>query len=529
MMTNVAKFDLDDNDVVVIIGSGAGGGTVANELAQKGVKSVVLEAGKRFTLEDIKNSEWEMFMKLSWLDKRISAGGWHHAKNHTNLPAWICKGVGGSSIHWAGVSLRFKPHEFKMKSTNGAIEGANVADWPITYEELEPYYDKAEDKMGVTGTKATGTPDLPESSHTKLHRIAAERTGMTFSNAPMAINSVARDGRPACQQIGFCMQGCRIGAKWSTMYTEIPKAESTGLCEIRPNSMVLKIEHDDSGKAIGVHYVDENGNKKLQKARIVCVAGNSIESPRLLLNSASEKFPNGLANSSGQVGRNYMGHTTGGVYGVFPKPVNMHRGTSVPSLITSERDNNPERGFVAGYSLEVLTLGLGFLSAFLKPGTSGWGREISEALENYKNMAGVWICGEDLPVESNRITLHPTEKDQHGLPVPVITKTDHNNDIVMRNHAYAQTAKLYKSVGAIKLHNLPAYPNSHNMGTNRMSEKPSDGVVNKWGQSHDVPNLFISDGSQFVTSASVNPTLTIVALAIRQAEYIEKLIKTDVL
>jgi choline dehydrogenase-like flavoprotein len=523
-MAQQKKFDLDDDSVIVIVGSGAGGGTLANELAQKGVRSVVLEAGKRFTLEDIKNDEWEMFMKISWLDKRISAGGWHHATNHPNLPAWIVKGVGGSTIHWAGVSLRFQPHEFKMKTTNGNIPGANVEDWPISYDELAPYYEKAELKMGVTG-KTTGMPDLPENSHTKLHRIAAKRLGYKFQNAPMAINSVPRDGRPACQQIGFCMQGCRIGAKWSTMYTEIPKAEATGNCEVRADSMVLKVEHDKTGKVTGVVYADKDGNQHFQKARAVCVAGNVIESARLLLNSESSMYKDGLSNSSGQVGKNYMGHVTGGVYGVFPKPVHMHRGTSVPSLFTHESGNDPSRGFVAGYGLETLSLGLPFLSAFLKPGASGWGREVASTLEKYDHMGGVWICGEDLPMEKNRITLHPTEKDQYGLPIPVVTKTDHNNDVVMRNHAYATMAKLYKAVGAEEFHNLPAYPSSHNMGTNRMSEKARDGVVNKWGRSHDIKNLFISDGSQFTTSATENPTLTIVALAIRQAEHIADSLK----
>ncbi|MBL3826596.1 MULTISPECIES: GMC family oxidoreductase [unclassified Marinobacter] len=516
----MAKFDLNDDSLVVIIGSGAGGGTLANELAQKGIRSVVLEAGKRFKMSDIENDEWKMFGKISWLDKRYVEGPARLAKDFPNLPAWIVKGVGGATMHWAGVAMRFQEHEFKMRTTNGTVPGANVLDWPITLQELEPYYEKAEKKMGVCGTEATGMPFHGKSSHYKVVAEGAKRIGAQCEQAHLAINTQPRDGRPACQVAGFCMQGCRIGAKWSTMYTEIPKAEATGNVDVRPESMVLRIEHDASGRVSGVLYADGNGNQHLQKARVVAVAGNSIESPRMLLNSASNMFPNGLANSSGQVGQNYMTHTTGGVYAEFEKPVHMYKSTVVPGIVTEYQNNDPSRGYLGGYELEILHLGLPFMSAFMNPGKSGWGRELAESLENYDHMAGFWICGEDMAVESNNITLHPTEKDQYGLPVPVVYKTDHINDTRMRNHAYARSKELFESVGALKVTDLPPYPASHNMGTNRMSEHARDGVVNRWGQSHDIDNLFVSDGSQFTSSGTENPTLTIVALAIRQADYI---------
>ncbi|WP_179401130.1 GMC family oxidoreductase [Burkholderia guangdongensis] len=512
------QFDLDDSHVVVIVGSGAGGGTLANELAQKGVDVVVLEAGKRFTFDDIENDEWAMFKKISWLDKRITAGNRRLAKDFPNLPAWIVKGVGGSTIHWAGVALRFQQHEFRMRTLNGNLAGANYLDWPISYQDLAPYYKRAELKMGVTGP-TTGMPYHQWNNDFKVLATGAKRIGYKkIQSGPMAINTKPRDGRPACMQIGFCMQGCKIGAKWSTMYTEIPKAEATGRVEVRPNAMALKIEHDQSGKVTGVLYADEHGNHQFQKARVVCVAGNSIESPRLLLNSASSMFPDGLANSSGQVGRNYMCHTTAGVYAIMPKPVYMYRGTTVAGIVSDEAHNDTSRGFVAGYSLEVLSLGLPFMAAFINPGA--WGRDVTSALDQYDHMAGVWICGEDVPRETNRITLHATEKDQYGLPVPVVFKEYHANDNKLLDHAYGQMKKIYEACGSKRVIDLPSYPASHNMGTNRMSEKSRDGVVNKWGQAHDVKNLFVSDGSQFTTSGAENPTLTIVALAIRQAEYI---------
>jgi choline dehydrogenase-like flavoprotein len=256
-----------------------------------------------------------------------------------------------------------------------------------------------------------------------------------------------------------------------------------------------------------------------QKARIVAVAGNSIESPRLLLNSASGQFKDGLANSSGQVGRNYMRHLTGSVYGVFDKPVRMWRGTTMAGIVQDEAHHDPKRGFVGGYELETLSLGLPFMAAFLDPGA--WGREFTTALDSYENMAGLWIVGEDMPQESNRITLSD-KKDKGGMPVANVHFDDHPNDVAMRAHAYKQGSAIYEAVGATRTFPTTPYPSTHNLGTNRMSEKARDGVVNKWGQAHDVKNLFVSDGSQFTTGATENPTLTIVALALRQADYIEK-------
>lgn len=512
----MAQFDQKDDGVVVIIGSGAGGGTLGNELAQKGIKVVILEAGARNEIQDFVNDEWESFAQLAWTDMRVSSGSWRVAKDFPNLPAWIVKSVGGSTVHWAGASLRFDEHEFKVASTYGGLKGANLLDWPLTKAELDPWYAKAEDRMGVTRTN--GIPGLPGNNNEKVLEAGARKVGYTdFSTGRMAINSQPRDDRGACQQIGFCFQGCKSGAKWSTLYTEIPKGEATGNLEVRPNCHVAKIEHDATGKVTGVVYFDAKGTTQRQKARVVAVAGNSIESPRLLLNSASAKYPDGLANSSGQVGKNYMRHVTGSVYAAFDKSVHMYRGTTMAGIVRDEARNDPARGFVGGYEMETLSLGLPFMAAFLNPGA--WGRPFTAAMENYPRMAGMWLVGEDMPQETNRITLDK-EKDKFGLPVANVHYDDHPNDIAMRNHGYKQGAALYEAVGAIQTYPTTPYPSTHNLGTNRMSEKPRDGVVNKFGQTHDIKNLFVSDGSQFTTSAACNPTLTIVALAVRQADHI---------
>ena len=517
-----APYKLNDASVVVVIGSGAGGGTLGTDLALKGIDTVILEAGGRHEIDDFENQEWDMFSKISWLDKRTTSGNWRVAKDFAGLPAWIVKAVGGSTVHWAGASLRIQNHEFKALTNYGSVKGANLLDWPITLKDLEPYYAKAEDRMGVTRTN--NIPGLPGNNNFKVMKAGADKLGYkTCHTGRMAINSEPRGGRTSCRQLGFCFQGCKMGAKWSTLYAEIPLGEKTGKLEVRPNSQVLKIEHDKSGKVMGVVYADTNGKTQRQKARAVCIAGNSIESPRLLLNSASSMFPDGMANSSGQVGKNYMRHMTGSVYAVFEKPVNMYRGTTMAGIITDESKHDPSRGFVGGYEMETLSLGVPFMAAFLDPG--GWGRDFSAAMDMYDHMAGMWLVGEDMPQETNAITLHAKEKDAHGMPIPNVHFDDHPNDLAMRNHAYKQGSAVYDAVGATRTFPTPPYPSTHNLGTNRMSAKPKDGVVNKWGQTHDIKNLFVSDGSVFTTGASENPTLTIVALAIRQADHIASQMK----
>lgn len=521
---NQKTFAHDDDQVVVIVGSGAGGGTLANELAQKGIDVVLLEAGALHTSSEFIPNEWPSFHQLAWLDKRIATGGWRVAKDFPNLPAWICKTVGGTSVHWAGAALRFQEHEFKGRTTYGDVAGANLLDWPIGLEELAPYYEKAEWKMRVTRTH--NLPGLPGNNNFKVMYAGATKIGYKqCDTGHMAINSITTDGRSYCHQRGFCFQGCTYEAKWSTLFTEIPRALETGHCELRPQSMAARIEHDDKGKVTGVVYLDKDGKEQRQKARIVAVACNSIESPRLLLNSASSRFPHGLANGSDQVGRNYMSHLTASVFATFDKPVDWYKGTVMAGIVEDEKINKPDRGFVAGFHYETISLGLPFTAAFIDPGA--WGQEFADAMDHYTHMAGMWIVGEDMPQATNRITLDPKEKDEYGLPVPVVSYTDHANDKAMREYAFKKGEELYKAAGAKKVYRVPPYPSTHNLGTCRMSAKPEDGVVNKHGQAHEIANLFVSDGSQYTTSAAENPTLTIVTLAMRQADYIAEQMKAQ--
>jgi choline dehydrogenase-like flavoprotein len=506
------RYELDDSSPFVVIGSGAGGATLSNELAQKGIDVVCLEAGSRLTLADVENDPALMNERMGWNDPRIGA------------PVWLCKTVGGTTMRWSAITPRLQAHEFKARTTYGALADTTLIDWPLTLEELAPYYDKAEDKMGVTGTH--GIPPSFETSCYKVLAAGGRKIGYReITSTRTAINRVARDGRPGCLQIGFCHEGCKIGAKWSTLYTEIPKAEATDHFELRTNVMAQKIEHDAAGRVTGVVYVDERGSTREQKARAVAVAGNVVETTRLLLSSASSLFPDGLGNSSGHVGRNYMRHVTSIIYSVLPGPVNFHKGTRQAGLIMDERYHKPERDFAGGYYIETA----GDYPESIAGTIGGWGRPVGDYLEAFSRLAGVFITGEDPPQAANRISLHPAERDRYGLPVPVLEYSMHPNSDALQRHAIQQTSAVFESIGGTDVRATRGVGLAcHNMGIARMSARPVDGVTNRYGQTHDVPNLFVSDGSTFSSSAAANPTLTIVALAIRQADHIaERMRRTE--
>jgi choline dehydrogenase-like flavoprotein len=513
----MAHIELNDSSAAVIIGSGAGGGTLAHELTRRGMKVVLLEAGKRQSLKTFSQVPGEAFGQLTWLDARTQSGNWGVARDFPTLPVWHCKTVGGTTVHWTASTPRLELWELRAKSTYGEIAGTSLIDWPIAYEELEKYYQLAESRMVVT--RRNGVPGLPASNNFKVMYAGAKKLGYKrVHTGHMAINSRASDGRGFCIQQGFCVQGCKMGAKWSTLYTEIPRAEATGNLDMRVEATATRIEHGTNGRVNAVVYRDNAGRELRQRARLVCVAGNAIETARLLLLSSSSKFPQGLANSSGQVGRNYCHQITGFVWGIFDKAVYSWRGATLAGVVEDEVVNDPRRGFVGGYRIELLALDLPTLPLVGLP--YGWGRDFASIMESYRNMAGMFINGEDLPRSENRVTLNSEVKDQHGLPVANIHVDEHANDQAMRKHAQGQMSKMYDAIGAKRIVLGPTPPATHNLCTARMSADPRDGVTNAWGQAHDIKNLFISDGSALSTPGAANPTLTIVALALRQAEYI---------
>lgn len=516
-MANVA---LEDTNAVVIVGSGAGGGTLAHELTRRGIKVVLLEAGARQSLASFSQVPGEAFAQLTWLEPRTQSGTSTVVEDYPTLPSWTAKTVGGTTVHWTGAALRARAWELRARTTYGAIEGTSLIDWPVDYQELLPYYEQAEQRMVVT--RRNGIPGLPASNHFKVFYYGAKRIGYKqVHTGYMAINTRPEGDRGMCIQQGFCVQGCKTGAKWSTLYTEIPRAEATGNLDLRPECRAVRIEHGSDARATAVIYRDAAGIEQRQKARVVCVACNAVETTRLLLLSESSKYPGGLANSSDQVGRNFCHHTGCFVWGVFDKPIDFWRGTTLAGIVLDETRHDPKRGFAGGYHLEMAALDLPSIALAGFPQTL-WGRELGSVMDHYRSMAGIYVNGEDMPRSSNRITLNPKVKDQFGLPVANIHVDDHPNNDAMRRHGQEQGRAMFEAAGAIKLLTSRQTPATHNMCAARMSREPGDGVVNGHGQAHDIANLFVSDGSAMSTPSSANPTLTIVALALRQGDYIAR-------
>jgi choline dehydrogenase-like flavoprotein len=515
----MTRFALDDADVAVVIGSGAGGGTLANALCQQGRKVVLLEAGPRLSREDFRNDEFFAFQQLTWLGPRGVSGDWPIATTSPGFPAYTVRALGGTTLHWSALAFRVQPHELRARETYGAIDGADLADWPIRFEELEPWWAMAERRMGVTGTN--GIPRLAATNNYRVFDHGARRAGYRHvANDRHAINPLPRDGRAACLQLGFCGSGCKSGAKWSTLETEVPAAEATGRLDLRVASTALRIETDARGRAASVVYADAEGTTQRQAAAVVAIAANAIETPRLLLNSTSGRHPGGLGNGNDLVGRYYMRHLNASAWGLFERPVNMNRGVSVSGTIYDESRHDPSRGFAAGYLLQATQVGVPSLAAVIRP--DGWGRDFTRFIEAYDHLAGIWLNGEDLPRSGNRITLDGALEDAHGLPAAHVHVDEHANDRAMRAHFYRQAAAVLGAAGATDVMQGAPLPASHNLGTCRMSRSPEAGVTNAYGQCHEVPNLFVSDGSVFPTSTAENPTLTIVALALRQADYIAR-------
>lgn len=502
---------------IVVIGSGAAGGTMADVLTARGFPVVLLEAGRRIEPAEFQQEDLKAFGQLSWLDPRVATGSWSAAMLAPDRPAWVVKAVGGSTNHWNGLAYRPQPHELTARTTYGPISGASLVDWPITLADLAPWYAQAEARLGVTGT--SGIAPHPPSAHYKLLWNGAQKLGYSrISNAGLAINSADRDGRPACRQMGFCNQGCGISAKWSTLVSDIPRAQATGLLDLRTEATAIRIEHDAEGKVAAVIYADAKGAQHRLAAHTVVLACNAIETARLLLLSDSDRHPRGLANGSGQVGRNYMRHIAALTYAMMPDRVNMHRGIVTPGTVFDEARHDPARGFSGGYLMEAAGMSPVSLALLLDP--AGWGPDYAGFLERYDHLAGMLMNGEELPTPDNRITLDDKVKDWLGLPVARVHVDEHPQAKAMLAHFSDRSAALYRAVGATDVRHGRPVSATHNMGTARMGTDPATSVVDASLQAHEVPGLYIADGSVFPTSTSVNPTLTIVALALRLANQI---------
>jgi choline dehydrogenase-like flavoprotein len=544
------KVTYKTSDVVdfVIIGSGAAGGVLAKELSTNGFRVVVLEQGPYLTPNDFTHDELKIFNQHFLTNNpktqpnTFRASADKKAVEQQAVMYGHC--VGGSSVHFTANFWRFHEIDFKERSKIGEIPGTGFTDWPISYADLEPYYTKVEWEIGVSGLAGASPFDPPRSKPYPMPPLPVKGSGVVFERAarklgyhpfpsPMAILSQPRAGRSACVECGFCLGfGCEVGAKSSSLASVIPMAEKTGRCEIRPNSYVHKIEVDKNGRATGAVYFDAKRNVHVQKAKAVILSANGAETPRLLLLSASSQFPNGLANSSGLVGKYLMPNSAAVGVGVLDDPLNDYKGHAVSRIFHDFYEMDKEKmgfyggsGFDARFDITPVTFAFGGLP----PGTPKWGAEFKKALKhNYVRTMEIFGHGTSLPIESNNISLDPDVKDAWGLPAIRMTYSDSENDLKLMEWMSARTMEILDAAGAkAKWHQPVSSQNFavHLLGTCRMGNDPKSSVIDADHRTHDVPNLFLCDGSSLVTSGRGQPTMTIQALAYRASDRINELAK----
>ena len=532
----------------IVIGSGAAGGIMAKQLSVAGFSVIVLEQGSwgKYGREHEYNKDEWLQRNLSDEDRLMSDPAQQRNTFRPNDKVKAVPGnhsygcvVGGGTVTYGGSSWRHLPYEFTEASHDKTIpSGTGMADWPVTYEELEPYYTQAEWEMGISGQRVNSpfvapmmkdypVPPVPLKSSGALFHTAANKLGLTVVPGPLAIISQPYMGRAACVNCGICSgYGCQVRARSSSAVTVLPIAEKTGRCEIRVKSYVREISVDDNGRVTGVVYFDAQKREIRQKAKAVILSANASESARLLLMSKSARFPDGLANSSGLVGKYVMFGNGVNVSALFEHPLNEYKGVISGAGIVDYVPSDPKRGFYGGGRMTAR----GYLTPFelglegLSPEAPRWGAGYKKALrEEANHRMTITSFVTQLPLETNRVDLDPDVKDSWGLPAMRITSSAHDDDKKNMEFFRQKSIEILQAAGAKKIWAPPVNESrggAHNRGTCRMGNDPKASVVDKYHKAHDVPNLFIVDGSNLVTGGRNHPTLTIQALAFRAAENI---------
>ena len=528
----------------VVVGSGAAGGVMARELAQAGHSVVVLERGPHLEQQDFKHDEYayyyngELESPPGSPPQSFRASAQAEPDTDGLDPMWYAQCVGGSSVHFTANFWRFHPIDFHEHSLLGDIPGADLRDWPISYDDLEPYYTKVDWEIGVSGlagvhpnepyrSKPYPMPPLPVKSSGVLFEKGAFELGLNPFPAPMAINSVPHNSRPGCVHCGFCMGfGCEVGAKSSTLFSMIPQALATGNCELRPGASVVQVQTNSAGRATGVVYYS-NGSTYKQKAKAVVVCANGAETTRLLLISESNLFPDGLANSSGTVGKYIMLNGGGAAGAVFEHELNEYKSVQVTRILHDFYDTDLRRGFYGGGGIDARVMfgPIQYARSGIPIDVPTWGAQYKAALRDYPNFTLSSTHSTSLAVATNAVSLDHNIKDEFGLPGITLTYADHPHDLATSRFLVDRAAEILDAAGAEKVWKLPVASQTggaHFLGTCRMGNDPGSSVVDKYHRTHDVANLFLCDGSSLVTSGRGQPTQTIQALAFRAAEHISR-------
>lgn len=523
---------MTDADILVI-GAGASGAAASWRLATQGFRVVCLEQGGWVDPRSVPtlHDDWERRRVGPWHPNpniRRNAADYPVDDSQSPIRPLMFNGVGGSTVMWSCLAPRFRPSDFRARSLDGVAD-----DWPVSYDDLAPYYALNERMMGVAGL--AGDPSLPGRPappfqpvglNTTERRLAAaaDALGWHWWPADIAVAMRDGDGRGRCNHCGPCELYCPHRAKGSADVTYWPAALRAG-AQVVTQARVFAIETDAQGRATGAAYYDAHGAARRMTADAVVVAANGVGTARLLLLSRSGRFPDGLANSSGLVGRNFMLHPLARVTGVFADPVGGHRGIAAGAMTSMEfYETDAARGFVRGCKLHVLrSHGPAFVARGSTAGRIPWGRAHHRRFaEVFDRTLSVSICADDLPELDNRVALHDTLADANGIPAPRMIYRVSENSRRILDFGIAKARALLAAAGAVEMVEVQLIADAgfHLMGTAHMGGNPATAVVDGHGRAHDVPNLFVVDGSTFVTAAAVNPTPTLQALALRTADHI---------
>ncbi len=533
-----------------VVGAGAGGGVVAKELSEAGLQVVLLERGGWPSFETHDHDEL-ISQRTTVLGNAFGPDDDRHRRvtvsaNGSTRVVLPSEGgynnnaacVGSGTVSYGAMAWRFMEQDFRLKSTYGAPEDSTLEDWPISYADLEPCYEKAEWEIGVAGdmsgnpfspprAKGYPMPPHPYESEGALLEPAAKRLGLHPFPIPMLRNTVPWGGRPPCIRCRYCVGfACEVDAKNGTQNTVIPRAMATGNCDVRTHCTVAEILMDDRGRARGVRYFDEQDREQIQTADIVVVSCSATESARLLLNSRSRLFPSGAGNRNDWVGRNLQGHAYTGAWGLFERETYDDIGPGASIAICDFNHGNP--GLAGGGMLANEFIRLPYLfSGTRPPGNARWGKAHKEfQRQYYRRSLSVKGPVQEMPVFESRVEVDPVVKDHWGIPVARLSGHRHPHDLEIARFLAGKAEKWVQEAGATRTWlSLPGAGLSggqHQAGTCRMGNDPKTSVTNKYGQVHDIDNLFVADGSLHVTNGGFNPVLTIMALGYWVSSYIKQ-------